>query len=81
MNFNVPQQLPQSSPVTMNTAQSPNNEAPTSDNSRNHLRFHLPFAHMLSVFDDDWFALKTEAFARFFGTPIFLISQTFFVAI
>jgi uncharacterized membrane protein len=44
-------------------------------------RFHLPHVHLASVFGDDWFALKAEAFARFFGTPVFLISQTFFVAI
>ena len=25
---------------------------------------------------DSWFALKAEAFARFFGTPFFLIAQT-----
>lgn len=45
-----------------------------------HLRFHLPHAHLGSVFGDDWFALKAEAFARFFGTPQFLIGQTLFVA-
>jgi uncharacterized membrane protein len=33
------------------------------------------------VFGDDWFALKAEAFARFFGTPVFLISQTFVVIV
>jgi uncharacterized membrane protein len=44
-------------------------------------RFHLPHVHLASVFGDDWFALKAEAFARFFGTPVFLISQTIFVAI
>jgi uncharacterized membrane protein len=32
-------------------------------------------------FGDDWFALKAEAFARFFGTPTFLIAQTVIVAI
>lgn len=42
-------------------------------------RFHLPHMHLASVFGDDWFALKAEAFARFFGTPVFLISQTIFV--
>jgi uncharacterized membrane protein len=40
------------------------------------LRFHLPHVHLNSTFGNDWFALKAEAFARFFGTPIFLISQT-----
>lgn len=44
-------------------------------------RFHKPHAHTLSAFGDDWFALKAEAFARFFGTPKFLIGQTVFVAI
>lgn len=34
-----------------------------------HLRFHLPIFHRSSVFGDNWFALKAEAFARFFGTP------------
>jgi uncharacterized membrane protein len=44
-------------------------------------RFHLPHVHLASVFGDDWFALKAEAFARFFGTPVFLIAQTVFVGI
>jgi uncharacterized membrane protein len=44
-------------------------------------RFHLPHVHLASVFGDDWFALKAERFARFFGTPVFLIAQTVFVAI
>ncbi len=35
---------------------------------------------MDSAFGNDWFALKAEAFARFFGTPVFLISQTAVVA-
>ena len=37
--------------------------------------------HLAPVFGNDWFALKAEAFARFFGTPVFLISQTLIVAI
>eukprot|EP01037_Dinobryon_pediforme_P018329 gene18329-18592_t len=44
-------------------------------------RFHLPHLPLGSVFGDDWFALKAEAFARFFGTPVFLIGQTIVVAI
>jgi uncharacterized membrane protein len=44
-------------------------------------RFHLPHVHLASVFGDDWFALKAEAFARFFGTPVFLIGQTLVVAV
>jgi uncharacterized membrane protein len=44
-------------------------------------RFHLPHTHLESAFGSDWFGLKAEAFARFFGTPTFLIAQTFIVAI
>jgi uncharacterized membrane protein len=33
------------------------------------------------VFGNDWFALKAEGFARFFGTPVFLIGQTVIVLI
>jgi uncharacterized membrane protein len=47
----------------------------------NFFRFHLPYLHLNSVFGDDWFALKAEAFARFFGTPLFLIAQTILVAV
>lgn len=46
-----------------------------------HLRFHAPHLHLHSVFGGDWFALKAEAFARFFGTPVFLIAQTVIVAV
>jgi uncharacterized membrane protein len=44
-------------------------------------RFHLPHAHLETLFGGDWFALKAEAFARFFGTPTFLIAQTLVVAL
>ena len=44
-------------------------------------RFHVPHAHLSAVFGNDWFALKAEAFARFFGTPTFLVGQTIVVAI
>ena len=33
------------------------------------------------MFGDDWFALKAEAFARFFGTPVFLVAQTAIVGV
>ena len=46
-----------------------------------HFRFHLPTVHLNSVFGGDWFALKAEAFARFFGTPVFLVGQTIVVAV
>ena len=35
--------------------------------------------HLHSVFGGDWFALKAEAFARFFGTPVFLVVQSLVV--
>lgn len=44
-------------------------------------RFHLPNAHLESPFGGDWFGKKAENFARFFGTPTFLIAQTVIVAI
>jgi len=49
--------------------------------SRRHFRFHAPHAHLSSVFGDSWFGVKAEAFARFFGTPTFLIAQTAIVAV
>lgn len=48
---------------------------------RRFARFHRQHAHLNSAFGDDWFALKAEAFARFFGTPLFLVGQTVLVAI
>lgn len=44
-------------------------------------RFHLPYAHLESAFGSDWFGLKAEAFARFFGTPTFLVGQTILVGV
>lgn len=46
-----------------------------------HLRFHRAHAHLDSTFGSDTFALKAEAFARFFGTPTFLGAQTLIVVI
>ena len=34
-----------------------------------------------SAFGNDWFGRKAEDFARFFGTPTFLIAQTLIVAL
>lgn len=49
-------------------------------NTRNgHFRFHLPYTHLASAFGDDWFGAGAERFARFFGTPPFLIGQTLVV--
>lgn len=55
--------------------------APVIDPHAHHYRFHLPHVHLTRAFGNDWFALKAEAFARFFGTPVFLVSQTGMVAI
>src|ERR1700754_1465150 len=52
-----------------------------SNHGPRHFRFHLPHRHLSSVFGNDWFALKAEAFARFFGTPVFLVAQTVIVGV
>ncbi len=46
-----------------------------------HLRFHRPHEHLAPTFGNDRFALQAEAFARFFGTPLFLGAQTLIVMI
>ena len=50
------------------------------DEERVH-RFHLPHAHLESAFGNDWFGRHAEDFARFFGTPTFLLAQTVIVAL
>lgn len=64
-----------------NDASAPKGDTPAARQNHRFLRFYLPYAHLSSVFGDDWFALKAEAFARFFGTPVFLIAQTAIVAV
>ena len=64
-------------PSDIETTQSPRSTSA----ERHSYRFHTPYLHLQSVFGDDWFALKAEAFARFFGTPSFLIAQTVIVAV
>lgn len=54
-------------------------EAPPAPRN-NHRRYLTPHVHLAPVFGNDWFALKAEAFARFFGTPTFLVGQTVIVA-
>jgi len=54
-------------------------EAPAAP--RHHFRFHEPHAHLSSAFGDDWFGVRAESFARFFGTPTFLIAQTVLVIV
>lgn len=47
---------------------------------KRHFRFHMPHAHLHAAFGPDWFGGKAEQFARFFGTPTFLVAQTLVVA-
>jgi uncharacterized membrane protein len=51
------------------------------DDSQQHLRFHVPHAHLAPPFGESWFGQRAEAFARFFGTPTFLIAQTAMVGV
>jgi len=60
---------------------SSHSSSPDPKAERHHMRFHAPHQHLTSVFGGDWFALKAEAFARFFGTPVFLVGQTIIVTI
>lgn len=46
-----------------------------------HLRFHRRHDHLAPTFGNDKFALRAEAFARFFGTPMFLGAQTLIVVV
>ncbi len=64
----------------MNTPDPISSPAPRSSDGH-HFRFHRPHLHLASTFGPDWFALKAEAFARFFGTPLFLVTQTAVVAV
>ena len=66
-------------PATPESAAAPSAEP--KKHEHHHFRFHLPHLHLSSAFGDDWFALKAEAFARFFGTPVFLVAQTVVVGI
>jgi uncharacterized membrane protein len=62
--------------------QNSNVESKTSyPRDKSYFRFHTQHIHLNPVFGNDWFALKAEAFARFFGTPIFLVTQTLVVAV
>jgi len=46
-----------------------------------HFRFLDRHGHLASAFGPGWFGAKAENFARFFGTPTFLIAQTCVVAV
>src|SRR5436190_23864317 len=66
-------------PIDIETTQNPTSKSTAAE--RHAYRFHAPHLHLQSVFGDDWFALKAEAFARFFGTPSFLVTETVIVAV
>jgi len=72
------QELP-AMPIDTEKTQASTSESTAAE--RHLYRFHVPNLHLQSVFGDDWFALKAEAFARFFGTPTFLVAQTVIVGI
>ncbi len=44
-----------------------------------HRRFHAQHAHLGAVFGESAFGRLAESFARFFGTPTFIIGQTIIV--
>lgn len=43
--------------------------------------FHRDMSHMHGAFGADTFGQRAETFARFFGTPTFLVGQTVIVAL
>ena len=47
----------------------------------NPLRFQEPHLHLAAPFGGDDFGRRAEAFARFFGTPTFLIGQSLIVVV
>ncbi len=55
--------------------------SPTPVKRRHYFRFHAPHAHLESTFGSGRFGVKAEGFARFFGTPTFLVVQSVVVAI
>ena len=46
-----------------------------------HMRHHEPHAHLASPFGEGAFGKRAEAFARFFGTPKFIIIQSAIVVV
>ena len=52
--------------------------APREDHYR---RFLKPYEHLARPFGADGFGRRAESFARFFGTPRFLVGQTVIVAV
>jgi uncharacterized membrane protein len=52
-----------------------------SDGPSDPLRFHREHEHLSGAFGGDTFGRKAEAFARFFGTPRFIIIQSCVVVV
>ena len=46
-----------------------------------HFRFHVRHSHLAPTFGEGRFGEVAERFARFFGTPTFLVGQTIIVAV
>jgi uncharacterized membrane protein len=59
----------------------PDQEINASKQRSHYFRFHERHAHLSAPFGNDWFGIKAESFARFFGTPLFIMAQTVIVAI
>jgi uncharacterized membrane protein len=51
----------------------------TTEDSGGYLRFHTPHAHLSAPFGQDAFGRLAESFARAFGTPRFILTQTVIV--
>jgi uncharacterized membrane protein len=54
---------------------------PAASSVPHHFRFLDRHGHLASAFGSGWFGEKAENFARFFGTPTFLIAQTLVVSV
>jgi uncharacterized membrane protein len=54
---------------------------PAGDGAPDYYRFHRPHLHLARPFGPDGFGRRAEAFARYFGTPGFVIGQTVIVAV
>ena len=63
-----------------NTA-TPSTPTPSAKSADHHLRFHVGSVHLAPAFGGDWFGVRAERFARFFGTPTFLIAQSLLVLV
>jgi uncharacterized membrane protein len=59
----------------------PSTSLDTPAGSRYHFRYHASHSHLAAPFGTDWFGVKAESFARFFGTPTFLVGQSLIVGI